>query len=95
MVASPLALIVPTCAIVDLSLVGVASFFTSATTAATAASMPRFRSIGFAPASTSLRPSTKIDCASTVAVVVPSPALSLVFEATSRTIWAPMFSSLP
>src|SRR5262245_39206583 len=34
-------------------------------------------------------------CASTVAVVVPSPALSLVFDATSRTIWAPMFSSLP
>jgi hypothetical protein len=33
--------------------------------------------------------------ARTVAVVVPSPALSLVFEATSRTIWAPMFSSLP
>jgi hypothetical protein len=32
-------------------------------------------------------------CASTVAVVVPSPATSLVFEATSLTIWAPMFSS--
>ncbi len=28
-------------------------------------------------------------------MVVPSPALSLVFEATSRTICAPMFSSLP
>ena len=27
-------------------------------------------------------------------MVVPSPALSLVFEATSRTIWAPMFSNL-
>ena len=25
--------------------------------------------------------------------MVPSPALSLVFDATSRTIWAPMFSS--
>ena len=34
-----------------------------------------------------------IEAASTVAVVVPSPARSLVFEATSRTIWAPMFSS--
>src|SRR6266568_164642 len=32
-------------------------------------------------------------CASTVAVVVPSPATSEVLEATSRTIWAPMFSS--
>src|SRR6478736_1831133 len=33
-------------------------------------------------------------CARTVAVVVPSPAMSLVFEATSRTICAPMFSNL-
>src|SRR5881296_2550263 len=31
-------------------------------------------------------------CASTVAVVVPSPATSEVLDATSRTIWAPMFS---
>src|SRR5690348_10809637 len=31
-------------------------------------------------------------CARTVAVVVPSPAMSEVFEATSRTICAPMFS---
>src|SRR5215208_6532092 len=33
-------------------------------------------------------------CASTVAVVVPSPATSEVFEATSFTICAPMFSNL-
>ena len=33
-------------------------------------------------------------CASRVAVVVPSPATSLVFDATSRTIWAPVFSNL-
>src|SRR5881275_1874498 len=33
-------------------------------------------------------------CASTVAVVVPSPAMSEVLEATSFTIWAPMFASL-
>src|SRR6185295_14024642 len=32
-------------------------------------------------------------CARTVAVVVPSPAMSDVLLATSRTIWAPMFSS--
>ena len=38
------------------------------------------------PAATSLRPSFMIEAVSTVAVVVPSPALSLVFEATSRTI---------
>ena len=66
----------------------------SFTTAVTAMSMPRFRSIGFMPAATSLRPSFMIEAASTVAVVVPSPARSLVFEATSRTIWAPMFSNL-
>src|SRR5512137_350859 len=33
--------------------------------------------------------------ASTVAVVVPSPATSDVFDATSRTIWAPMFWYAP
>ena len=54
--------------------------------------MPRLRSIGFAPATTLRLPSRKIACASTVAVVVPSPAMSLVLLATSRTIWAPMFS---
>jgi hypothetical protein len=56
--------------------------------------MPRFRSIGFMPAATALAPSRTIAWASTVAVVVPSPAMSLVFEATSRTICAPMFSNL-
>src|SRR5688572_16842065 len=35
-----------------------------------------------------------MDCARTVAVVVPSPALSEVLEATSFTICAPMFSNL-
>src|SRR5439155_4612130 len=34
-----------------------------------------------------------IDCARTVAVVVPSPATSEVFDATSLTICAPMFSN--
>ena len=55
--------------------------------------MPRLRSIGFAPAVTFLRPSRKIASARTVAVVVPSPATSVVFDATSRTICAPMFSN--
>ena len=32
--------------------------------------------------------------ARTVAVVVPSPAMSEVWEATSLTIWAPMFWNL-
>jgi hypothetical protein len=50
--------------------------------------------IGLWPAATSLLPSWKIACASTVAVVVPSPATSDVLLATSRTICAPMFSNL-
>ena len=60
----------------------------------TALSMPRFRSIGFMPAATYFMPSRTMACASTVAVVVPSPAMSLVLEATSLTICAPMFWSL-
>src|SRR6185369_6522184 len=43
---------------------------------------------------TDLAPSRTIAAASTVAVVVPSPAASADLEATSRTIWAPMFSNL-
>ena len=62
------------------------------TTRSTAASMPRLRPIGLAPAATFLRPSLTIAWASRVAVVVPSPATSLVAVATSRTSWAPWFS---
>src|SRR5918994_2002168 len=51
-------------------------------------------SMGLWPAATSLEPSRKIAWASTVAVVVPSPATSEVLEATSFTICAPMFSNL-
>src|SRR6266436_1680689 len=69
-------------------------FFSSSTTAITALSMPRLRSIGFIPEATYFIPSRTIACASTVAVVVPSPASSEVLEATSFTIWAPMFSNL-
>src|SRR3989454_6077380 len=86
--------IVATCAISFLSLVDLEKVLRLATTASTAASMPRLRPIGLAPAVTVVKPSRKIACASTVAVVVPSPATSEVFEATSRTIWAPMFSYL-
>src|SRR5713101_4258845 len=86
--------IVATWVISFLSLVDLESFFSSSVTASTAASMPRLSAIGLAPAVTLRRPSRKIACARTVAVVVPSPATSEVFEATSRTIWAPMFSYL-
>src|SRR5216683_2366845 len=91
---SPLPAMVPTWAISSLVETFLERFFTSSTTAATAVSMPRLRSIGFNPAATALTPSRTIAWASTVAVVVPSPAVSLVFWATSRSICAPMFSNL-
>src|SRR5690348_10969790 len=92
--SSELAEIVPTCAIAFESLQGFDSFFSSSTATATALSIPRFTSIGFLPEATALRPSRMIACASTVAVVVPSPASSEVLDATSFTICAPMFSNL-
>ncbi len=60
--------------------------------AAAAASMPFFSAIGLAPALTARRPSRTMAWASTVAVVVPSPATSLVLVATSLASWAPRFS---
>ena len=48
--------------------------------------------IGLAPAATFFMPTVTMACASTVAVVVPSPAMSSVLVATSLTSWAPMFS---
>src|SRR5205823_4992369 len=65
----------------------------SLTTASTAMSTPRLRSIGFIPAATALTPSRTMAWARMVAVVVPSPATVLVLLATSRTICAPMFSN--
>ena len=91
---SELAEIEPTCAIAFESSAGVDNSWICSTAARTALSIPRFRSIGFMPAATDFMPSTKIDCANTVAVVVPSPATSLVRLATSRTSCAPMFSNL-
>src|SRR5439155_21064797 len=56
-------------------------------------SSPRFTLIGLAPAATTRSPSRTIAWARTVAVVVPSPATSLVLLATSRASWAPRFSN--
>src|SRR5205823_2233019 len=92
--ASPLAEMVPTWAISSFEVTFLEFLTRSATTASTARSIPRFRSIGFMPAATDLAPSRTIAAASTVAVVVPSPAASAALEATSRTIWAPIFSNL-
>ena len=55
--------------------------------------MPRLRPVGLAPAATLRSPSLIRAWARTVAVVVPSPATSLVLVATSLTSWAPMFSN--
>ena len=92
MVESLLAEMLPTCAIMSPE-TGFESFLISSTATSTALSIPRLMAIGFAPAVTALTPSRKIACARIVAVVVPSPATSEVFDATSRTIWAPIFSS--
>src|SRR5438093_9266000 len=92
MSSSPFAEIAATCLISFRPDDGIESFLSSCTTVSTAFSMPRFSDIGFAPAVTDFRPSRKMACARTVALVVPSPARSEVLVATSFTIWAPMFS---
>ena len=76
---------VPTEAICSLVSTGLACFFISATAAFTALSMPRRMASGLAPAATLRRPSLTIAWASRVAVVVPSPTVSLVLVATSFT----------
>src|SRR5262245_22367488 len=93
-VLSPFADTVPTWAISSRPLVDLERRLSSSVTDFTAASMPRLRFIGSWPAATILAPSVKSARASTVAVVVPSPATSEVLDATSFTIWAPMFSNL-
>ena len=81
-----------TCAIASLPSIGFAIACSSSTARRTAFSIPLRMTIGFAPAVTFLSPSRIIACARTVAVVVPSPAISFVFDATSATSFAPMFS---
>ena len=85
--------IVATWAICALSSTFSLCFWIDSTAALTAFSIPRLRPDGLAPAATLRRPSLMSAWASTVAVVVPSPATSLVLVATSFTSWAPMFSN--
>jgi hypothetical protein len=85
--------IAPTCAMSSLESTSFAEFLMASTASSTAFSMPRLIDIGLAPAATLRSPSFTIDWASTVAVVVPSPATSSVFLATSLTSSAPTFSS--
>src|SRR5437016_7166879 len=84
--------IAATCATSSWPLTGTESFLISSTTASTAFSMPTLSSIGLAPAVTLRKPSLIMVCARIVAVVVPSPATSLVLVATSRSSCAPVFS---
>src|SRR6266849_5299245 len=92
-ISSSAAEMAATWAILVWSATGVDMAFRLSTTACTPRSMPRLRSNGFAPAVTFLKPSLTMAWASTVAVVVPSPAMSLVLVAASLTSWAPMFSN--
>ena len=81
-----------TWAIWPLDSVSLAMPWMAPTAISTAASMPRLSDIGLAPAATLRRPSRTMAQASTVAVVVPSPATSSVFLATSLTSSAPILS---
>ncbi len=91
--AESAALTVATWAISSWPLTGTAAALMAAESAFSAASMPIFICIGLAPAATFLRPSVMISRASTVAVVVPSPATSSVLVAASLSSCAPMFSN--
>ena len=71
---------------------GLGALRSDSVTASTACSMPRFRPSGLAPAATLQTLAHERLAASTVAVVVPSPATSSVFLATSLTSSAPIFS---
>ena len=82
-----------TLAICSLSFTLLLIFAMASTATSVAFFIPLRRMIGFAPASRFFIPSCTMDCASTVAVVVPSPATSFVLDATSFISCAPMFSN--
>ena len=71
---------------------GVASALMAATMASVAFSMPRRMPSASAPAVTFFRPPETMTSARRVAVVVPSPATSLVHGHLAHQ-WAPMFST--
>src|ERR1043166_4527674 len=81
-ISSSAAEMAATWAILVWSWTGVDMAFRLSTTACTPRSIPLFRRRGFAPAVTFLKPSLTMAWASTVAVVVPSPAMSLVLVVT-------------
>ena len=71
--------------------IGLARALISSTRKVVTFSKPRRRATGFAPAVTFRKPSLTKAWAKIVAVVVPSPAISLVLEATSWIKRAPVF----
>ena len=87
------AIIAPTCSslpeetvatwAIALPSTGFATLAISCTNTSIVLSIPRFKLMGLVPAATFFKPSLIIACAKTVAVVVPSPAISLVLDATS------------
>ena len=91
---SSLAEIEAICAISSRPRTCLASLLTRSTTIATAVFRPRLMIMGLAPAATLRSPALMIAWASTVAVVVPSPATSLVLLAASLISCAPMSSKL-
>ena len=94
MSSSLLAEIVAICLISCGVLIALAKPVSSFKIRSTALSIPFLILIGLAPAVTFFTPSAKIASAKTIAVVVPSPAISAVLEATSLTSCAPIFSNL-
>ena len=90
--SSEFAEIVATCAISSLPPTFLLPCLSSWIIASLALSIPRFTSTGFAPAVILRKPSLKMLCAKTVAVVVPSPAASAVLLATSLTSCAPILA---
>ena len=91
--ASSAAEIAATLAMLGRPSIGWLIFWIASTAASVAFFIPFLKTIGFAPAARFFIPSLIIACARTVAVVVPSPATSLVLVATSFTSCAPMFSN--
>ena len=84
---------VATCATASEPETGVAAERRNSTTAEAAFSIPLPIAIGLEPAATLRSPSRMRAWASTVAVVVPSPATSLVLVATLLTSCAPRFAN--
>jgi len=81
------------CAISSLLLIDLENSWILSMIIFVAFSKPRLRYIGLTPEVTCFIPSSIIAWAKRDAVVVPSPAISWVFSATSLQSWAPIFSN--